>query len=172
MAAPERKTNMDFFQEWLNKENESEWIRRALTDPSFNDYRKRGVTKKDPRFEKLNKDLRTNTDLALLGDSIIKFIYSDYLLDKAEKLTKEKEKLESDERLVEIAEHYQLIQRIKKDSENKDLPDDYDYNNTPGKNKNRHKYIATCVEAIIGAIYKEKVAFSKIKALVISWISL
>ncbi len=87
---------MDLFEEYLNIKEKSKWVKRALTDPSFNSYRSKGVRKNNPNYEELHKPLPDNLDLALLGDAIIKFIYSDYLLDKVELLTEEKKKYESE----------------------------------------------------------------------------
>lgn len=134
---------MDLFEQWLNRK-ESKWIQRALVDPSYNSYRCRGIKKNHPQYEELHTPIPENTDLALLGDSIVKFIYSDHLLDSVELLTIEKSKIESDKCFVEkVAKHYDLLSQMKKDPEDKKLPDDYTYDLTPGVNKNRHKYIAT-----------------------------
>ena len=82
---------MDIFEIWLNKKDESKWIKRALTDPSFNNFRKRGIKQGNPKFEELNTPLETNTDLSTHGYALIKFCYSEILLDKdgAEQLSVE-----------------------------------------------------------------------------------
>lgn len=109
---------MDLFEEYLNKKDTSRCVKIALTDASYNCYRCRGIRKNNPRYEELHKPLKDNMDLALLGDSIIKFIYSDFLLDKVELLTEEKKKYESDKVFVnKIAQHYNLIPYIDYDIE-------------------------------------------------------
>ncbi len=78
------------------------------------------------------------------------------MLDNSEKLTEERAHYESDKYLVKyVAKQYDLLKHIKKDSKDENLPNDYDYENNESENNNGHKYIATAVEAMIGAIYKE-----------------
>lgn len=162
---------MDLFEEYLNKKKTSKWVKRALTDPSFNSYRSKGVRKNNPNYEELHKPLPDNLDLALLGDAIIKFVYSDILLDTVNQLTEEKKKYESDKVFVEqIAKHYDLINYIDFDREDSKIPHDYNYEESKGVNSNPHKYIATAVEAMIGAIYKETNELKSIHELLISWI--
>ena len=164
---------MDIFEIWLNKKNESKWIKRALTDPSFNNFRKRGVKQDNPEFEELNPPLETNTDLATYGDALIKFCYSEILLDKVEQLSVKRAKLESDKFFVSvIARHYDLIKYIDRDKDDSKMPNDYDYGEHKGNNHNPHKYIATAVEAVVGAIYKEIKDLNSIIELLKSWMEL
>jgi len=161
---------MDLFEEWLSKKK-SKWGEIALRDSSYKAQLTKGIKKTDPNFVSID-GMETNADLALLGDAVIKLIYADYFYGKTDRITEKKAEDESDKTFVEkVAKHYDLIRYIKRDESNADLPVDYCYDKKPGEKKNSHKYIATCVEAIIGAMYKERMAFSKIKALVISWIS-
>jgi dsRNA-specific ribonuclease len=163
---------MDLFEEYLNKKDTSRWVKIALTDASYNSYRCRGVRANNPRFIELHTPLNDNLDLALLGDAIIKFIYSDFLLDKVELLTEEKKKYESDEVFVEkVGRHYNLIPYIDFDIDDEKMPKNYDYYCTLGWNKNSHKYIATAVEAMIGAIYKETNDLDAIRELLLSWMN-
>ena len=157
---------MDLFEEYLDKREESKWVKRALTDRSFKkeSQEKKGKT--------LPKD-ETNEDLATYGDAVIKLGYSEILFDKEEKLSEVKAKLESDEFFVtRIARHYKLLDYILIDRSDKKIVRDYDYgpkndpkgeDDSKGKNnpkksnsRNPHKYIATAVEAMIGAIYMEE----------------
>ena len=139
----------DLFQIWLDKKEESLWVKRALTDKSFNAYRCKGVRKSHPKYEELHEPLPTNCDLATYGDAVIKLCYSELLLDNVSELTIEKSKYESDEYLVKyVARHYELLKFIDKDKEDVKMPDNYDCVMSS-------KYIATAVEAMIGAIYKE-----------------
>lgn len=146
---------MDLFEEYLNKKETSLLVNRALSDRSYKASKSKGIKKNNPKYEEVN-NLKTNTDLATYGDALIKFIYSGILLDNVEQLTKEKEKYESDRVFViKIARHYDLIKYINFDKNDTRIPRDYDYDDHKGKNNNPHKYIATAVEAMIGAIYKE-----------------
>lgn len=160
---------MDLFEEYLNKKGSSGWVNRALTADSFNKYRSRGIRKNNPKFKELHTPLPTNTDLAVIGDAVITVCYSDLLLDKVEQLTEEKKTLESDKVFVEkIAKHYDLLKYIDFDKLEPTIPQDYDYGETEGDN-NPHKYIATAVEAIIGAMYKRNEKLDSIKELLDSW---
>lgn len=164
---------MDLFEEYLNKKETSDWVKIALTDPSFNSLRSRGVKKNNPNYKELHNPLPNNLDLALLGDAIIKFVYSDILFDTVKKLTEEKKKYESDKVFVEkIAKHYKLIKYIDFDKKDSKIPHDYNYDKLKGEDYNPHKYIATAVEAIIGAIYKETNELKSIRKLLISWMQL
>lgn len=136
----------DLFEKYLNKK-ESKWIKRALTDKSF-----KKVYEKENKTSYPDKD---NSDLATYGDAVIKLGYLEILFDKEEKLTIKKSKYESDEYLVKVvAKYYDLLKYIKKDDNDKNKPNDYNYEHK--KNKNPHKYIATAVEALIAAIYIEE----------------
>ncbi len=160
---------MDIFETWL-KRKDSIWIKRALTDSSYNSYRCRGVRHNDPRYEELHTPLPVNTDLATYGDGVIKLCYLELMLDNEEQLTVAKSKVESDEYLVNVvARHYDLLSYINKDKDDDKLPDSYDYIKFKGTNKNPCKYIATAVEAVIGAIYKETKDLNAIIELLKSW---
>ena len=153
----------DLFSEYLNKK-ESTWIKRALIDKSFK-----------KKYEKENKTSypdKDNSDLATYGDAVIKLGYLEILFDKEEKLTIKKSKYESDEYLVKVvAKYYDLLKYIKKDDNDKNKPNDYNYEHK--ENKNPHKYIATAVEAMIGAIYiEENKNIEPIIPLLKKWISL
>lgn len=154
---------MDLFEYWLNKENDSCWIKRALTDKSYRNKAKR---------ENLSQ-IKINKDLATYGDAVIKLAYLELFLDKEKQLTEKKSKVESDTFLVsKIARRYKMLDYIKKDDTNNELPNSYDYDSFQSKNHNRCKYIATAVEALIGAIYKETKDLNKIVELLNKWINL
>ena len=155
---------MDLFEKYLKKKKPSEFVKRALTAESYK--------KEHPSLE--NKDVAP--DLATLGDAIIKLCYTKYFLDKVEQLSKEVEKYVTDERFVTvIAKHYDLLKYIYYYKDDVNIPQDYDYNKpgktSSGKNKKTspHKYIATAVEAMIGAIYLETKDLVKISELLEMW---
>ena len=146
--------NMDLFERYLAKCEESNWVKRALIDRS---YKKESQEKNG---KTLPKD-ETNEDLATYGDAVIKLGYLDILFDKVKQPSKDKQKLESDEFFVTaIAKHYKLLKYILTDRSDERIVKDYDYNKKkePKKSnaRNPHKYIATAVEAMIGAIYIEE----------------
>lgn len=162
---------MDLFEKFIKEHKDSEC--RALTDPSYNSFRERGVRKSNPEYTERHTPLLVNTDLATYGDAVIKLALCEILLDKAEKLTEEKSKYESDSFFVsKVARHYCLLEYIKKDPDDEKMPDSYEYERFEDKNKNPHKYIATAVEAVIGAIYKETNDMGSIISIVKKWMEL
>ena len=146
---------MDLFEKYLKKKEESELVKRALTDRLF---KKEYLSKNKIEYKE-----KTNEDLATYGDAVIKLGYSEILFDKEEKLSEVKAKLESDEFFVTvIAKHYELLDYIRIDSYDDKIKKDYVYQEAGKtesgkyKKKNPRKYIATAVEAMIGAIYIEE----------------
>lgn len=153
---------MDLFEEWIMKDNEL--IEYALTDKSY-----KSVYSKE-HHENLPKN-KTNFELATYGDAILKMCIMEILYDnKIEKPTEEKKKYESNKALVLIAEKYDLIKNIKTDG-NRVNNYDYDYEKNKSKKGNKCKYIATCVEAIIAAIYINTGNLYKLKELICSWMN-
>ena len=117
--------------------------------------------------------METNADLATYGDAVIKLCFLELMLDKEKKLTIGKSKVESDNYLVSVVvSHYDLIKHIDRDTADSKMPNDYKYNNHEGKNHNPHKYIATAVEAMVGAIYKGTKDLNFIIELLKSWMKL
>lgn len=150
----------DLFQYWLAKKDKSALIERALTDRSYK--------KENPYL----KDENVNYSLATFGDSIIKGCLSRILLDKVDKLSEEKKKYETDEFFVRtIAKHYSLIDYIRKDKTDPKMPNDYEYSSEK-KGREPHKYIATAVEAMVGAIYLETEDLKAITAMIEAWMKL
>lgn len=151
---------MDLFEEWIMKDNEL--IEYALTDKSY-----KSVYSKE-HHENLPKN-KTNFELATYGDAILKMCIMEILYDKRiEKPTEEKKKYESDKALVLIAKKYNLLDRIKTNGER---AKSYDYEHNKTKKGNKCKYIATCVEAIIAAIYINTGNLYKLKELICSWMN-
>lgn len=149
---------MDLFEEWIMKDNEL--IECALTDKSY-----KSVYSKE-HHENLPKN-KTNFELATYGDAILKMCIMEILYDKRiEKPTEEKKKYESDKALVLIAEKYNIICKIKTDGKR---VKSYDYEHNKTKKGNKCKYIATCVEALIAAIYINTRNIDKLKKLTNKW---
>ena len=155
---------MDLFEEWLGKKDNSEWVQRALTARSYKKVN-HNLKDKDIAFE-----------LATYGDALIKFCYAEIFLDNCKQLSIEIEKYVTDERWVNvIARHYSLLGFIRYDENDESIKKDYAYikptKTKSGKNKKEspHKYIATAVEAMIGAIYLETKKIKPITELLNSW---
>ena len=154
----ESKKQADLFKLWLDKKDNNETIKRALTDNSLRN---------------VNHELKksdTNLELATYGDAIIKMCLSKLLLDDVSNITLEKSKYESDKFLVErVAKKYDLVKYIKKDNKDERMPNDYNYGDGRKKNNNPRKYIATAVEAMVAAIYQETNDLDSIIDLVDNW---
>jgi dsRNA-specific ribonuclease len=152
---------MDLFEDWLTQKNQAELIQRALTDSSYINRLQR--EKKSPT--------KVNKELATLGDSILKFGLSIIFFDNCKNITEKKKKYEEDEFLVSvIARKYDLLKYIYLDDQNYEIPQDYNFlkHQKRGK-KSPHKFIATAVEAMIGAIYLETKDLEAVIKLIESW---
>ena len=147
---------MDEFKIWLdNNKNHC-----ALVDKSYKNVcqQKKGV---DPN------DIKVNTELATYGDAVLKLALCQILwCEDVSMLTEKKKKYEEDETLVKaIADYYDLLDYIKYDKKTK--PSDYEYEKKHGKNP--HKFIATAVEACLGAIYLENKSIDVVLEIVNVW---
>lgn len=161
----------DLFSEWLKKKKSSKWIKRALTDRSYKDIYRKEYGCEMP-------DNQTNFELATYGDAILKMGLMKILIDKnISQPTEKKKDYESDRSLViYIASKYNLLSEMKYNEEIINIKD-YKYDkyykiDKNGKKKGNHcKFIATCVEAMIAAIYIETDKFDLIVELLKDWIS-
>ena len=171
---------MDKFEEYLNKKENEYYIKLALTDTTAVTLKKSGINKKNKEFEAVNSQ-ESNKQLSTLGDSIIKFYLCSYFYEKGENISEKKKYYETDEFLVSvIAKHYNLLNKLDYDSTKK--PNDYNYikcgKTSTGKNKkshNDHKFIATAVEAMIGAIYlinKDDDWYKEISIILKEWMTI
>ena len=98
----------------------------------------------------------TNCELATYGDALLKLAFCKILFEKnVENITIKKQTYESDKVLVEIlARHYNLLEYVKYDENDDNIPKDYDYREPSKKgNDSKSKYIATTVEALLAAVY-------------------
>lgn len=156
---------MDLFLDYI-KNGKGKWHKRALTDRSM-------------MYTGLRED-QTNAVLATYGDALLKFAYCEILLDKVEELSEEKAKYESDVSLVRIAEHYRLLEYLDFKRNDPQIPQDYqtrEIQSDFGMKKKqrirqfnrRRKYLATAIEAILGAMYKDGYTFPQIVEIVRSW---
>ena len=152
--------NMDRFEKWLDDNKEH----FALTDASYKNI------KQNQEHTATQDGCEINSDLATLGDAVLKLALSNLLWDEGiEKLTEVKKKYESDKILVTvIAKHYNILERLrynKDDFKNKNK-DNYDYD---VKSKKKHKYLATAIEACLGAIWLESKDLDEIREIVLIW---
>lgn len=141
---------MDKFEEYLNKKD-NEYVDLALIDKSYKSYIKKGVKKNEPNYKDVNSFDKDNLDLSTLGDAIIKFVYVNLFIDdnKIKMLSKEIEKYITDKYFItKVAKKYDILKHLKYDKSDSNMHTDYEY-----KDNGNRKFIATAVEAMIGAIY-------------------
>lgn len=150
---------MDNIEELLNaKKNDraTPLQLRALTDKSY----------KNKTTHSQNND-EINFELATYGDAILKCILCKIYFEREDednfgfkgKLTEWKKQYESDEVLVRVvAKHYNLLNFLRYDEKGNEKPEEQkpqDYDHKGQNDKDRHKYIATAMEACIAAVYIE-----------------
>ena len=118
------------------------------------------------KYGKVLETKRVNTELATYGDAVLKHALCEILWDdKTNGLTEEKKKYESDEILVKvIAKHYDILSLLRFDKQDKNIPQNYDYKD------DKHKYIATAIEACLGAMSMNKdISWGNILTTVKKW---
>lgn len=156
----------DIFSKYLNMENQPDIIERALTDKSYKDIYQKQHHKEMPEEE-------CNFELATYGDAILKMCLMQILIDQVSKPTEVKKKYESDRSLVMfIASKYKLNDKIKLSPQVKINDYNYDSHYKEKENKkkgNKCKYIATCVEAMVAAIYMEEKSLEPLVKLIEEW---
>ena len=147
---------MDKFLEWLKKNDKKH---QALCDSSY----KNAYT----RQNHINSNqVKVNTELATYGDAVLKLALCQILWNKGVvNLTEEKKRYESDRVLVEvIAKKYKILNYLAFDEEDNKMPKDYYYKN------DGYKYIATAIEACLGAMYMDSaVSWNDIIEIVTEW---
>ena len=154
---------MDIFEKWLEKNMQH----IALTDRSYRSTHLNECKDVLPKKE-------LNTELATYGDAVLKLALCKILYGTTEDgLSEAKKKYETDEVLVRvIARHYKILDILRFDKDDGNMPQDYDYKKESSKKESKHKYIATAVEACLGAIWEERHDFKKICDIVEKWKSL
>ena len=151
---------MDKFLEWI----ENNQRHQALIDKSHKNV--------STRENKAPLNEHDNTELATYGDAVLKLALCEILWEnKTEVLTEEKKKYESDEVLVtKIAKHYDILKCLLFDEKDEKIPQDYNYQREKKNDKNPHKYIATAIEACLGAMYMDKaISWDDIIEIVKEW---
>lgn len=160
----------DKFEEYLNKKDK--WIDLALIDKSYKSYIKKGVKKNEPNYKDVNSFDKDNLDLSTLGDAIIKFVYVKIFINdnNIKMLSKEIEKYITDKYFItKVAKKYDILKYLKYDKLDCNMHVDYEY-----KDKENRKFIATAVEAMIGAIYlinKDGNWFDEISTILKEWMT-
>lgn len=154
---------MDIFKEYLNAHKQDKNC-RALTCKSY-----KKVYQKE-NCEEL-ADIKTNYEFATYGDALLNLSLCHIFLDKCEQLTKKKSDYETDEYLVKtVANYYNLLDYMNFDRQDKSIHQNYDYVKKEKDNDGPYKYIATTVEAVLGALFKDEgKSFEEICYLVKSW---
>lgn len=152
---------MDLFIKYLKLSKSVPLLKRAVTCKSYRNvyFYENGVILKDEEI---------NHELATFGDAVLKFILCEKFLDKKDKLSKYIQKYLTDKNLIEvIGKHYQIINYLYFDYFDQDIPKDYVFDK-----QDRHKYIATSVEALLGAIYLYKNSLKDVKIIIEEFIKL
>ena len=153
---------MDKFEAFLKNERENKWRTRALTDKSFK-----------PIYQKKHKrqlaHRQVNTELATYGDAVLKLALCELLLDRVQQLSEIKSLFERDSALVIIGEHYGILDYLNFDKSDPNIPNDYDVRQPDDDD---HKFIATAVEAVLGAIYKTHSDMREIVSIVRNFITI
>lgn len=132
----------DLFSDCLRRLEQRPLILLAFTDCSYNNF----------LLKNKKSSIECNSELATYGDAVLKLAFCD-VLRGVKHLTKEKQKYESDKNLVEvIGKRYDIIKCLKVDRDDPNMPKDYVWHGQGQKDRS-HKRIATCLEALIGAIF-------------------
>ena len=141
-------------------------IEELLKDPKT-DLQKQALTDKSYKKTPNNQDCKINFELATYGDAILKCVLCKIYFEREDednfgfkgKLTEWKKQYESDEVLVRVvAKHYKLLKFLKYDKKGNGKPKEQkprNYKHKGQNDKDRHKYIATAMEACIAAVYIE-----------------
>lgn len=149
----------NIFENYLNCEN-AEHKQIALTTSSHKNV------------EHNLKDQDVNNELATYGDALLKLALCKILFkEKVANITVKKQKYESDKILVTVvAKKYNLLEYMRFDRNDPNIPKDYEYKKPPKGQDVKHKYIATTVEALLAAIYLDnKEDFTLIVDIVREW---
>ena len=135
----------DLFSDCLRRLKRRSLIRQAFTDCSYKNF-----LLKNKKLNNTKLSIQCNSELATYGDAVLKLAFCDVLYG-VDRLTIQKEKCESDKNLVEvIGKRYDIIKCLKVDRDDSNMPKDYVWR---GQKDQSHKRIATCLEALIGAIF-------------------
>ncbi len=148
----------DIFLECLKHKERYPLMEQAFTDSSYKKWQQEN--KKD-----VTKD---NTILATYGDAVLKLAFCEIFYPD-EKLSEKKASYECDKSLVlYIGKKYDILKNMHLDDNDSNRPCDYEWKED-SKKDNPHKKIATCIEAIIGAIYQQDHDMNEIVEIAKNW---
>lgn len=151
-----------FSQDLLSNGRDLPWMKRALTDRSYKKFVNCNVP----------DNSMTNSDLATYGDALLKFALCSILLDRPGHMSVSKSHYESDKTLVTvIGKRYRIMDHLLYDRDDRNIASDYNWSPGSGNEDRRHKHIATAVEAVLGAIYKEHGDMDEIISIAEHWVS-
>lgn len=151
---------MDIFEKYLRQHKKDENCRALVCKSYRKVYEQREKKPLDP--------VKTNFELATYGDAVLNLALCEIFLDKDGKLTERKQKFCEDKFLIEnVAKHYNLLDYMLFDDNDQNIYKKYEVD-VNDKNE-KTKYIATTVEAVLGALFKEKYDFERVCKLVKSW---
>lgn len=143
--------------DYINKK--TKYCELALTDRSYRvKYQKdtREENKGKPNVTRNNDPIPINFELGTLGDAVLRLILTNILYhdDKIVEITEERKKYESDEVLVTvIAAHYDIRKHLHYDDKDENKCHGYDYWEHKGNGDHPQKFLATAIEALLGAYY-------------------
>lgn len=146
--------------------NGSERCQLALTDRSYRT--------KHQRESKDNAMVQINFELGTLGDAVLRLALTQILYHEGrEKLIEERARYESDRVLVErVAPYYRLRDVLRYDDTNKDKMHGYDYFEYSGDGDHPQKFLATAMEALLGAYFLDHgESVSEVIPIVRNWMS-
>ena len=151
----------DAFEAALRNRDSLSYVKRGLTDDSYKKYTNSNV----PGHQ------GDNSDLATLGDSLLKFMLTFILMDREERLSKARQRYETDEVLTKvIGKHYCILDFMLYDRKDPNFPKDYGWAPKGSNMEDRpHKHIATAVEGVLGGIYMQHEDLQEIEGIVRHW---
>ena len=132
---------------------------QALKDRSYRtkfQRMKREENRGKPKSNRGNEPIPINSNLGTLGDAVLRLSLTDILYHDNEEadITEERKRYESDKVLVEkIASHYRLRDILLFDDGNEDKNHGYEYWEHKGSGDHPQKFLATAMEALLGAYY-------------------
>ena len=131
----------------------------ALTDRSYRTKYQREMKEKNkgkPKGDHDNEPIPINFNLGTLGDAVLRLSLTEILYHNGKEIdiSEERKKYEPDKVLVEkIAPYYGLREILRFDDENEDKNHGYDYWEYKGSGDHPQKFLATAMEALLGAYY-------------------
>ena len=159
-------------------EKRSEHCQLALTDRSYRPkYQKmmREKNKGKPKGKQSNEPIPINFELGTLGDAVLRLSLTLMFYENGDELiSKKRARYESDKVLItKVAPYYNLRDVLRFDDEDPNKQHGYDYWEYTGDGDHPQKYLATAMEALLGAYYLDHGKdLDKIRPVVKKWIEI